>query len=421
MTDEKRPPAGPEDENPAGAPSQDEIPTEPMHAEPCPPPASPVPETMMERVKAVAEGLEKLSRQLLASSFHAGRVEFTFVRALEERSHGEQVLLFRRHFRHGLSGFVIVKRLQNPKTFELRQRLMEEVQLAFRLNHPAIAQVHHFKVIEKVPHAIMEYVDGPTLNALVTAAVMRGKPLPMPFVLYVACEIADALHYAHTLRDTDNGGKPLGIVHRDVSPRNIRVDWKTGAVKLTDFGAAFSKRIGREETPALLRKGDLMYASPEYLQFREPDARSDLFSLGLVLLEALTNRQFFAFMSAEVPEGATADMEPEQTPDIPLVELLALVSSYTPEDVERAVAQLPEGLRAIIHRALKREPAERYATAEELRQEMRAQLVALVPEYGRKEALADVAQVISEASAARSLGEPTERGIYPEGFDEHEF
>ncbi len=346
-------------------------------------------------------------------------MELTFVRTLEERSTGEQVLLFRRHLRHGLSGDVLVKRLPNPRTFELRQRLQEEVQLALRLKHPAIAQVHHFQVIDRVPHVILEAVDGPTLDSLVTAAIMRGRPLPVPFVLHVACELADALHFAHTLRDSGEGGRPLGIVHRDVNPRAIRVERTTGAVKLTDFGAAFSRRIGREETPARLRKGDLMYASPEYLRGLALDGRADLFSLGLVLLEALTNRHLYAFLSAPVPEGPV-DVEPEEAPDLPLGELLARAGGYTPEDVERAVERLPEALRAILQRALQRDPAGRYATAEELHRALRAQLVALAPGYGRHAVAADVAQVLSEASAARDLGEPTERGLYPEGFDDHE-
>jgi serine/threonine-protein kinase len=419
MSDEKRNPARAETEPYPG----DETPTEPMHGghseADSKSPTQEESEGMTARERAVARGLEKLAREHAATSFTAGPVEFTFVRTLEERSNGAEVLLFRRHFKHGLSGHVVVKRLQNPRTLERRHRMAEEVQLAFRLNHPAIAQVHHFRIIERLPHAILEYVNGPTLDSLICAAALRGAPLPLPLVLHVACEVADALHYAHTLTDSDNGGKPLGIIHRDVSLRNIRVDLKTGAVKLTDFGAAYSKRVGREETPERLRKGDLMYASPEYLRSTAMDARSDVFSLGLVLLEALTNRHFFACMAGPV-EGAAPDVEAEQEPDIPLRELLAVVERYTPEDVERAAASLPDGLRAVVRRALKREPSERYASAEEMRREMRAYLVGLAPEYGRKDAQADAVQVISEASAKRGIGGPTEGGIFPEGFEAHE-
>ena len=355
--------------------------------------------------------------------FSAGPVEFRLVRTLEERDNGEQVLLFERRLRHGLPGLVVVKRLRNPESFPMRQRLKEEVSLAFRLHHPAIAQVHHFRVIGRVPHAILEYVPGPSLDALITVAVMREEPLPVPFALYVAAELADALHHAHTLTDQDEGGRPLGIIHRDVSPRNIRVERKTGQVKLTDFGAAYSKRVGREETPEKLLKGDLMYASPEYLLGAPMDARSDIFSLGLVLLEALTNRHLFGFWLAQAGQpGAEAvpDMRADEEPDLPLHQMLALVKRCTPEDVARATAMLPEELRVILCRALQREPAARYATAEDLCRELRVQLHALQPGYGRTEAARDLEDVISGASAMRGLGEPVEGGLYPAGLDEHE-
>jgi serine/threonine protein kinase len=372
---------------------------------------------------ALVRGLEQMSRELSRTGFSAGPVEFRFVRPLEERGNGEQVLLFERRLHHGLPGLVVVKRLRNPESFPMRQRLKEQVLLAFRLRHPAIAQVHHFRVIDRAPHVIMEYVGGPTLDALITVAAMRNKPLPHAFALYVAAEVADALHHAHTLMDQDEGGRPLGLIHRDVSPRNIRVERKTGQVKLTDFGAAYSKRVGREETPERLLKGDLMYASPEYLLGASMDARSDLFSLGLVLLEALTSRHLFSFWllhGGQPGEAAVPDLTADEEPDLPLHQVLALVKRCAQEDVERATAMLPEGLRSILRRTLQKEPTGRYATAEELCRVLRAQLHALLPGYGRAEAAEDMARVIADASAMRELGEPLESGLYPAGLDEHE-
>ncbi len=170
--------------------------------------------------------------------------------------------------------------------------------------------------------------------------------------------MADALDYAHTRTEMEEGGPPLGIIHRDVSPRNIRVGRKSGEVKLTDFGAAYSKRVGREETPDLLKKGDLLYASPEYLRCGPMDARSDLFSLGLVLLEALTGRHLFDGWEGEAPAPvAEVRVVAEEAPPLPLARMLALVERYGPEDVERAAAGLPEGLKALLHKVLQRNPA----------------------------------------------------------------
>ncbi len=377
------------------------------------------------RIPELERALDKLARELHRQGFTAGRMAFRFVRSLEERGNGEQVHLFERKLRHGLAGHVIVKRLRNPGTFQSRQRLEEQVQLAFRLRHPAIAQVHHFKVIGKVPHVIMEYVEGPTLESLLTAAALRDKPLPAAFALYVAAEVADALHHAHTLTEHAEGGRPLGIIHRDVSPRNIRVDRHSGQVKLTDFGAAFSKRVGREQTPERLLKGDLMYAAPEYLEGAALDARSDLFSLGLVLLEALTQRHLFAFWLSEVGTGTgTAElppgMRPDEEPELPLQELRAKAARYTSEDVERATEPLSAGIQALLRRALRRAPAERPASAGELGQALRAALHALQPGYGRNEAAEDVARVLARANEWRELGEPLERGLLLSGLDGHE-
>ncbi|MCP3136786.1 serine/threonine-protein kinase [Pyxidicoccus xibeiensis] len=373
------------------------------------------------RKSALARGLEQLSQELARTNFHAGPVEFRLVRHLEGRDNGEQVLLFERSLRHGPPGLVVVKRLRNPASFEMRQRLREEVLLALRLRHPAIAQVHHFRVIGQMPHTILEYVEGPSLDALITVAAMRGRPLPPAFAVYVAVEVADALHHAHTLVGED--GKPLGIIHRDVSPRNIRVERKTGQVKLTDFGAAYSKRVGREETPEHLLKGDLMYASPEYLLGAPMDVRADVFSLGLVLLEALTNRHLFGFWLVQERshlDEVEANVRADEEPDLPLRQMIALVKRCTHEDVERATAMLPEGLQALLRRALQKQPADRYATAEELCRELRTQLHALQPGYGRREVAEDMEHVITDASAMRDLGEPLEGDLYPSGLEAHE-
>ncbi len=378
-----------------------------------------------QRRGEVIEGMEELDFELAKGSFEEGPVRYRFVKVLDTRSHGVELALFERRLEHGVRGFVVVKRLQDPRSFDLSQRLVEEVQLAFRLHHPAIAQVYGMPIFGDVPHVIMEYVEGPSLETLHTAACMRRRPLSVPFALFLASEVADALHHAHTLRDKAEGGRPLGVIHRDVSPRNIRVERETGGVKLTDFGAAFSKIVGREETPEQLVKGDLVYASPEYLHCAPMDARSDVFSLGLVLLETLTNRHLFTMTHVmqkpgSPPPAAPPGAKAEEEGNFSLAEMKALVDGYTPEDVARETEGLPEPVRAIVHRALQRDAAARYATAEELRHQLRTQLIALAPGYGRREAAEELAAVISEASAAREAGVPAERDVLPEHLDEHE-
>lgn len=362
---------------------------------------------------AAPEPTSALGRDRPRLRFTVETTTYEALRTLERRENGEVVLLAQRRLPHGLAGLVTLKRLRNPATFERCQRLIEEVQLAFRLHHPAIAQVHHLKIHADMPHIISEYVDGPSLDTVISLATMREKPLSVPFALYIAAEVADALHHAHTLRDSEN--RPLGIIHRDVSPRNIRVA-RSGEVKVTDFGAAYSHIVGREETPGLLLKGDVAYASPEYLHRKPMDGRSDLFSLGLVLLEMLTCWHLFDVEDEQAPV-AVLGMETEETPSVPLTQMMALVNRYRPEDVEHLTAALPDVLKAILHKALRRKPSERYATAAELRDVLQAALAAESRPFGRKEASEELARMLSEASVLRDRVELEEEDFFPEGLD----
>ncbi|MCY1016615.1 serine/threonine-protein kinase [Pyxidicoccus sp. MSG2] len=354
--------------------------------------------------------------------FHVDDTRYDFVRVLEQRDDGEVLMLAERHEKHGLAGPVVIRRVRSPSTFERRQRLVEEVQLAYRLNHPAIAQVHLFKVRERKPYVIMEYVDGPTLDGVLSLMAMRHRPVSIPFALHVGAEIADALHHAHQL--TDDAGRPLGLVHRDVSPRNVSIS-RNGAVKLTHFGVAYSRLVGREVTQGALRKGDVAYSSPEYLSLRRLTPAADLFSLGLVLLELATGRNLFQEAMeeiAEAPEGALAKVAVEEQPSLPLTRLLALMEACKPDAVVRAVAGLPQDFQAVLQRVLRREPAGRYATAGQMRDALRACLARewQTGPYGRQEAAAELAQLISEASAARDEVDLGDERLFPAGLESHE-
>ena len=296
--------------------------------------------------------------------FTVGGTAFEFVRKLEVRSTGELLMLARRRYRGGMGGPVVIKRLRNPSGFVERRRLVEEVELTFRLNHPGIAKVYHLKAYRGVPHVVMEYVEGRSLDTVLNLVAMRRKPMSPAFGAWVVSEVAEALHHAHTLRDEWN--RPLGIVHRDVSPRNLRLGVH-GEVKLTNFTAAFSTLPGREITSRPLVKGDVAYASPEALRREPVDARSDLFSLGLVLLEVLTG----------TPPLAQGDAAPPPPPDLPpvqaqgptwmpLTEVAARMALVGPGEVERMAREVPEGLRAVVARALRQSPADRFGTAAEL-------------------------------------------------------
>ncbi|NOJ81961.1 serine/threonine-protein kinase [Myxococcus xanthus] len=352
--------------------------------------------------------------------FDVEGVRYEAVREVEVRSNGEKLLKVERRVADGvLAGLSLVRRIASPSTYMMRKRMIEEVQLAFRLNHPNIAHVFHMQVDEEedAPYAIMEYVGGPSLETLVCAALVRGQPLSEGFGLYVGAEVADALHYAHTL--TSEKGVPLGIVHRDVSPRHIALGLH-GEVKVLDFGSAFSLLVGREESPENLLRGDVAYASPEYLRKEGLTPRSDVFSLGVLLVEVLTSKHLFEVRDVPVVAKESRFVA-ESQPSLPLQQMQALMEAFTPDVVEKAVGHLSQDIKAVLHTALRRNPEERFATAADMRDALRGVAHAELREpYGRAEAAKEAARVVSEGGVLRDLVEFGEAGIYPDGLEKHE-
>ncbi|RKH76860.1 serine/threonine protein kinase [Corallococcus sp. AB045] len=336
-------------------------------------------------------------------------IRYEAVRELVLMETGESLMLARRFSERvpALPGFCFVRRLANPSTYSQRTRLGEEIQLAFRLRHPAIAQVFHRKVHQDALHVVMESVDGPSLETLVSAGVARGRPVSEALALYVGGEIAEALHHAHTL--TDAGGQSLGVIHRDVNPRHVYVGTQ-GEVKLTNFGAAYSLVVGRRESPANLVRGDVAYASPEYLARAPLSQRSDVFSLGVLLVELFTGKHLFDVEDVPRPPRHLAYLFTELILSLPLAQMQGLLARFGPEDVEEAVAFLSPDVKAMLHAALRANPDERFATAADMRDAMRVALARRHPGYGRQEAAAEWAQVLAEGSGLRDEVELGEGG-----------
>ncbi|WNZ61745.1 serine/threonine-protein kinase [Myxococcus sp. MxC21-1] len=353
--------------------------------------------------------------------FQVAGTRYIHVSTLDARPNGEVLMLAERQERHGLSGPVLIRRVHSPATSRRRHRLVEEVQRAYRLNHPAIAKVLLLTVKSGKPYVIMEYVDGPTLDGVLSLMALRRQPVSTSFALYVGAEVADALAYAHRLAD-DHGAR-LGMIHRDVSPRNVSVGMG-GEVKLTHFGAAYTHLGGREETQGGLRKGDAAYTSPEYLSCLPLTPAADLFSLGLVLLELATGRHLFHAalerLAEPPPWRQRAPVEDvEEEPSLPLTHLMMWLDAYTPDDVEKATAGLPEGFRAALRKALRKPAAERYTTAEDMRDVLRECLVQVREAsggrpYGRKEAAEELARLITGASQNR------DERFFSSGLEAHE-
>jgi serine/threonine protein kinase len=191
--------------------------------------------------------------------------------------------------RRGPSGFeqhVCLKRIlpnleADPESVRL---FTEEARIAVQLRHANIVQVLDFGLVGGTPYLALQWVDGVDLRALLRALKERGEKLDVPLVAHIGVQLAAALEAAHTPERSRRG-----IAHRDVSPSNVMVS-RSGEVYLTDFGIARAFGHQALTDPGVVR-GKIPYMAPEYALERRFDARSDLFSLGVVLYEALAGQR----------------------------------------------------------------------------------------------------------------------------------
>ncbi|MBP8805033.1 MAG: protein kinase [Kofleriaceae bacterium] len=220
-----------------------------------------------------------------------------------------------------------------------------EGQLALLLRNRCIVETVEIGKIEGRHYIAMEYIGGRDLTQVLRRCQETNQRIPVPHAVYIAARIAEGLHFAHTLVDGD--GRPLNIVNRDVSPSNVRLSYD-GDVKLLDFGIAqalmkFTSEIG-------VLKGKFSYMSPEQIRGMPLDARTDVFSAGIILHEMLTTEKLF--------RGDT---------EFALMEKVRKAEVPAPSNFNRRVT--PE-LDAIVLRALARDVADRFQSAAALAAEL---------------------------------------------------
>jgi serine/threonine-protein kinase len=356
---------------------------------------------------------------------------YELISELETTNHGERVLLAWEC--HGTQARQVVVRSLPPTAGDpeerllMRARLEEEARLATYLDHPGIARVRGRYEVGDTLYVVSQYVEGASLNTLLTAAMMRKVRLSEGFVLYVGAEVARALHHAHTR--TDEQGNPLSIVHRDVNPARIYLG-PYGEVILTDFAHARSLLPGRVVTYLPRPHGEAFYASPEALLGEPLDLRADLFALGLVLLELATWRSLYATANTHLEDLEEA-LSPEVKQRVLSAQLMALeaklpdevddyilrAATYDPQDVEELTEELPPPLRPILRKLLQRRPEDRYPSAEALEVDFRAGLAALGAPYGASEAVEEVRCSLDGASKKTAEFEPLDDGQLPPSPD----
>jgi eukaryotic-like serine/threonine-protein kinase len=167
---------------------------------------------------------------------------------------------------------------------------LDEARLSLSLQHANIVQVFDIGHSEDTYFIVMEYVDGIDLKALMEWRRKISRRIPIAHTLYIVTEICKGLSYAHELLHPENG-KPLGIVHRDISPPNVLMS-KQGEVKVVDFGLAKATSQIETTDPGVV-KGKMSYLSPESARGEEVDNRADIFAVGILLYELLTGKRLF--------------------------------------------------------------------------------------------------------------------------------
>jgi serine/threonine-protein kinase len=247
---------------------------------------------------------------------------------------------------------VVVKRMhqQHVEDPAAVRMFLDEARLALCLSHPNIVRTNRLGMFEGRHGIVMEFLEGQPFHLVLKRAYESEASLSLDFVVQVAIAALDGLHHAHEMKDVL--GNPLCLVHRDVSPQNLFVTYD-GAVKLLDFGIAKnSMQDGRTRTGLL--KGKISYMAPEQARGEDLDRRADLWSLGVVLWEAVTGSRLFKGNN----EAATLQ--------------LTLSEEISPPSQRRP--DLPLELEAILLRALDRDREGRYATAAEMRDDLEAWL-----------------------------------------------
>jgi serine/threonine-protein kinase len=222
------------------------------------------------------------------------------------------------------------------------EMFLNEARLAIQLNHPNICHIYEFGDLEGSYFIAMEWIDGVPLGKLIRRARKSGKGVPVEIAVRIGAQVAAALHYAH--RAKDGLGRPMNIVHRDVTPHNVMVAFD-GQVKLLDFGIAKAE-TQTQKTEAGTVKGKFSYMSPEQCTGKPIDGRSDVFALGICLWEAIVGRALYRRETQ--------------------YETMHAVIHEPPPSLKKYRRGVSSTLDAIVAQALAKTPDERYQTAGEL-------------------------------------------------------
>jgi serine/threonine protein kinase len=249
--------------------------------------------------------------------------------------------------REGMSGFerlVVLKKIlpHHARNAEFVRMFLNEARIAATLHHSNIVQVHDIGEQDGQYYFAMEFLHGEDLSRVIRRAVAMNQPIALDSVLTIIAGVCAGLHYAHDRRTAD--GRPLGIVHRDVSPHNVFVTYD-GGVKLLDFGIAkATTSVSKTRTGVL--KGKVAYMSPEQAYSDPVDRRSDIFCIGILLWELTTGQRLYRRRSE--------------------LETLKALTEHDAPPPSSVVPDYPKPLEDIVMKCLSRRREARWKSADEL-------------------------------------------------------
>jgi serine/threonine-protein kinase len=267
---------------------------------------------------------------------------------------------------------VAIKTLRLANADDPRQIAMfaEEMRITRLLRHRHVVELVEAGVLHGQPFLVLEYIDGPSLRQLAAYHIESDRPMAVHLAVSLLAMACSGIHAAHEL--TSDWGRPLGLVHRDVCPQNIMVN-RLGEAKVLDFGVA--KVVDRYHQDRRSFAGRMAYTAPETIRGDPLDRRADVFALGVVLWELLTNRRLF-FHSTKV--GTMQAVLHDGVPP---------ASAFNPN--------IPQQLDLVLQRALAKDRTNRYPTAADFQ----TAIVDTLPSQGPRAPLAsdDVARFMARA------------------------
>lgn len=271
-----------------------------------------------------------------------------------------EIYLSKKLAAEGVQKFVAVKRIlaQHSESEDFIRMFKDEAKIAVNLSHSNVVSIYDFGEENGQLYLVMDYVEGKNLRQILNKLKASNKRFSISHVAYAARQISAGLDHAHRLIDATTG-QPLNIIHRDMSPQNVMVSFE-GEVKIIDFGIAKST-TQEESTRVGTLKGKFGYMSPEQVDGNEVDARTDIFALGIMIWEMLSEQRLFLTNNEMTTLRKIRDCK---------IPSLREFDPNTPIELEK-----------IINKCLARNKAQRYQSASELQRDLQSFLNRYNPDF----------------------------------------